>query len=226
MLRRLRAFLERLTPPQSIRGNAKAQSNEIQSMLNVIVMVAPRGADDEWWRRFEQSVLENMKTRAWPIVSEVRKAATAATREVDTGGDERKKLDQVEAWVGMFGAPHPSFNSPYYTDHLLRQGMLRSERHALFKGFLMDREKFLIAKGQPMSGEEKECHLRVMSQLAEHRERHRFFERRDKERGRMPTEADHAEDLAAFARFWASGPADDFRAAEIANLRRCDGGMR
>lgn len=87
-------WLERYSPPQSIRDNERAQQDEAAALLGVILKFAPRSDYADFTARVLDQVEYQMKTRAWPtkgelgaVCSNLRKSADWARK--DLSGEER-----------------------------------------------------------------------------------------------------------------------------------------
>lgn len=67
----LTKFLERFSPPRQMLENKDAQQAEAELLLKVLLRYAPNREAGHWTRRVLNVVAERMKTRAWPLASEV-----------------------------------------------------------------------------------------------------------------------------------------------------------
>lgn len=79
-------WLERYSPPSAIKDNPRAQQDEVDSLLAVLVKFAPHDEAGPWVRRALDQLEYQMKTRAWPtkgevgaVCSNLRKQKAAAT---------------------------------------------------------------------------------------------------------------------------------------------------
>lgn len=77
---RLGAMLARLSPPRSMLKNEKAQSDELYALVKLIKSYLPKRGQEEWFDRLEDAVFENLQTRAWPTVFEIKKAIKQITK--------------------------------------------------------------------------------------------------------------------------------------------------
>jgi hypothetical protein len=84
-------WLERYSPPNSMRDNARAQQDEVEALLRVLLKFAPGSDAGQWVREVLDQLEYQMKTRAWPTKGELgaacsnlrKVAARSATSEHD-----------------------------------------------------------------------------------------------------------------------------------------------
>lgn len=79
-------WLERYSPPAQIRENERAQQDEAQALLGVLLRFAPQAGYADFVARVIDRIEFQMKTRAWPtkgelgaVCSQVRKDAPQPT---------------------------------------------------------------------------------------------------------------------------------------------------
>lgn len=75
-------WLERYSPPTAIKENARAQQDEAEALLAVLLKFAPHTEPGPWVFRALDSMDYRMKTRAWPTKGELAEVCA----------DLRKKL--------------------------------------------------------------------------------------------------------------------------------------
>ena len=105
----LTRWLERYTPPAQIRENERAQQDEAQALLAVLLRFAPQtGYGDFVAKAFDQLEYQ-MKTRAWPtkgelgaVCSNLRKEAPRAT---DITGNADMTAEAITARRMQRGEP-------------------------------------------------------------------------------------------------------------------------
>lgn len=102
----------RLVAPQ--RMGQTAQADELAALGRAINGAAPSVGYEAWWPRFEDALLGGLASRAWPTLSEIRRAArevqtTAKARaEQATAADEPPHIFQiVEEWWLKFRSAGP-----------------------------------------------------------------------------------------------------------------------
>ncbi|MDP5216711.1 hypothetical protein Q5Y75_05730 [Ruegeria sp. 2205SS24-7] len=94
LTQKITGYLDRKSPPRNL--GARAQADEMQSLVRCFMRYAPRDRFEEWWPRFEDRLDEDAKTRAWPTAGEVKAAATAIagpSSKRPAQGDEIDPLD-------------------------------------------------------------------------------------------------------------------------------------
>ena len=64
-------WLERYSPPSSIKENARAQQDEAESLLSVLLKFSPAREPAPWINRALRNLDYRMKTRAWPTTAEL-----------------------------------------------------------------------------------------------------------------------------------------------------------
>lgn len=173
------ALLGRLSPPQAIRSSEALQADEIASLVSSVKSTAPRDGYEEWWPRFEASLLDLMQTRAWPTRNEIKRAAASVG-----GGPELSdadlfsaKVDNARSWLST-NRKCPHWVTDYaITRALLDEGRFENEREARFLGWPLSTEDERKAIGRPsgdgpwregqqrMGMEEWQHHIKVMSEL-------------------------------------------------------------
>ena len=108
----LTRWLERYSPPMSIKDNPRAQQDEVESLLRVLLKFAPASDYTPWVNHALDRLEYQMKTRAWPtkgelgaVCSNIRKEdpAAAPTWSLDTYEIHAKRIragDPVgDAWL-------------------------------------------------------------------------------------------------------------------------------
>ena len=76
----LARYLARLTPPRDL--GELAQQDETAALFRAIDRAAPAAGYEGWWSNFEDALSASLRTRAWPTVGEIVRAA-GAVREAD-----------------------------------------------------------------------------------------------------------------------------------------------
>lgn len=160
---RMASFLSRRTAPKAIAGNNDAQKAEMAALVRAVMRHAPRDELHRWWQEFEDALLSRMKTHGWPIQSEIDAAAKAIRRE--GSADPLAQLDLAADYARTHGKPLPWANTPEYTFHLTKMGVLASLRDARFRGFALSPEQNRIALDQPMTRDEFAHHCKALADL-------------------------------------------------------------
>jgi hypothetical protein len=163
--RQLSILLERYSPPRSMAKNHHAQVQEIDSLIRAIGFAAPKRDYEDWWQTFEDNLLSNHQTRAWPTLYEVKKAFPARN---SGGGDvnvEENNIRIAGEWFDKFREPLSCFNNTVMTTELLKRGVLADEREARFYGFYLSAEQTARAKEQRPRQHEWRRHVEVMARL-------------------------------------------------------------
>lgn len=172
---RLSDLLARLSPPASIKANADAQRAEIAQMLKSIQRAAPTSGYQNWWQDFEEALSRRMKTRAWPIISEIEAAAEIISPDGHGGASddmaESAAVSRMADWFARFKAQMPGHGRSSRSAELIRNGTFANEAEARFYGFDLDPAQMERAKGQQECHAATRHHNRVMDQLRVIRER-------------------------------------------------------
>ena len=164
-------FLERFTPPRGIAGNPEAMVDEAGQIAQAFSRLAPAGDLDGWWREASDELIRRMKSRAWPLVSEVEAACRAVNERAGAGSShadsmaEAAALDRMEAWFRRFKSQMPGHGKPARTAELIRRGVLASEREARFHGFDLGASQSARALDQQPCRAETDHHERVTADL-------------------------------------------------------------
>lgn len=87
-------WLERYTPPASIRDNARAMQDEADTLLRSLIRSAPNENSRQWVERVLERVSENLKTRAWPTAHEITEAAKSFGAGQGSGDIEKMTRDE------------------------------------------------------------------------------------------------------------------------------------
>ena len=161
---RLSTLLERYSPPRAMAKNREAQSQEIDSLMRAITSSAPARDYEDWWQRFEDNLLSNHQTRAWPTLFEVKRAFPAKAGGRDANVEENNFRIACE-WFDKFKEPMSCFNSTVMTARMIERGVLADEREARFYGFYLTPEQNDRAKEQRPRQSEWRHHVRVMANL-------------------------------------------------------------
>lgn len=136
-------FRCRFSPPRSIAGNNEAMADEVIQITSAVVRFAPNTGFADWWPAVSTAIVQRMKTRAWPMVSEVETACRIVTEAGRSGGGasqdamEANAIDRMESWFRKFGNQMPGHGKPSRTMALLQRGVFQDLRHARFCGFDM-----------------------------------------------------------------------------------------
>lgn len=80
----LSRWLERYSPPAMIRENPRAQQDEADALLSVLVKFAPRSEPGPWVHRALDRLEYQMKTRAWPTKGELGSVCSNLRKERPT----------------------------------------------------------------------------------------------------------------------------------------------
>lgn len=140
---RLTILLDRLSPPNAIKARPDLMQAEVSQLVGTVRHLAPSRGYESWWEDFEGALLARMTTRAWPIVSELRKAAAEIrTGKVEVTADvESRMVDMLADWLAKFGDQMPSMGRPTRTAALIERGALRDLAEARERGFDMTPEQ-------------------------------------------------------------------------------------
>ena len=169
LLAALEGFLDRLSPPRQIAANPQAVEAEAAQILAAFDRHAPPDGFAEWWAQVTTELLRRMKTRAWPLVSEVE-SACAAVRQAKGGAAseaevERLILDRMTDWFALRKTQMPGYGKPSRTVALIRRGVLRDEREARFRGFDMTQDMRDRAHQQAATPDEAAAHAAALERL-------------------------------------------------------------
>ena len=169
----LSGLLGRLSPPRNIANNPAAIAEEIGALAKSVSRLAPNHGYREWFIAFSDALASRMKTRAYPIVSELEAAARDIAHQsgnVSSGAEsadfyELKAVERMADWFGKFRSQMPSHGKPSRTAALVRQGVLRDLREARFCGFDLSDEQMAAAVALPMGPDEARHHNSVTGDL-------------------------------------------------------------
>lgn len=135
-------FLERFTPPRGVAGNPVAMVDEADQIAQAFARFAPVTGFDVWWSDVTDQLIRRMKTRAWPMVSEVEAACRIVNDRAmpSIGGGhseavEAAAVDRMAAWFAKFRSQMPGHGKPTRTAEMIRRGVLADLREARFYGF-------------------------------------------------------------------------------------------
>jgi hypothetical protein len=95
----LARWLERYSPPMAIKENARAQQDEVEALLSVLLRFAPKNEPGPWVRRALDKLEYQMKTRAWPTKGELGAVCSNMRKEGDTGGSTAIVVDMSDCAV-------------------------------------------------------------------------------------------------------------------------------
>ena len=164
------AFLTRFSPPRSIASSPELMAEEVMQITAAVARFAPRTGFSDWWPAVGTAIVQRMKTRSWPIVSEVETACRIVNDAGRTSGSddatESAMIDAMEKWFTKFGSQMPSCGRPSRTMALIRRGVLLDLRHARFCGFDLTPDQMESARDMPMSRAEEKHDRRVHDDLA------------------------------------------------------------
>lgn len=137
---RLSNLLERLSPPQAIKGKPEAMRDEMQVLFSAVNHAAPTSGYEGWWQEFEGHLLGRMQTRAWPIVFEIKRAAgeiRGRSREEVSRDTEPMIVEMMARWHEKFRDQMPSMGRPSRTEALIEMGAIRDWAEARECGYDM-----------------------------------------------------------------------------------------
>lgn len=98
--RRLTAYLDRRSMPRGFEGKPAARDAELEALTRCVLKFAPRERYDEWFNRFEDTLAEDAKTRAWPTEGEIKSAARAIRPTQSRTVVEGDEIDPVKIAAG------------------------------------------------------------------------------------------------------------------------------
>lgn len=167
-----RLFLDRFSPPKHIAGSPDMIADEAFQITAAISRCAPVAGFAEWWIEASSEMIRRMKTRAWPLVSEVeaacravneRRRATDPSLSSDT--NELAAIDRMEGWFRKFRDQIPGHGKPSRTMALIQRGVLADLREAHFRGFDLTPEQSETARNMRPGRAEEEHHRRVHGRI-------------------------------------------------------------
>lgn len=165
-------FLTSYSPPRAIAGRPEAMAEEVIQITAAVARFAPRTGFSDWWPSARTIIVQRMKTRAWPLVSEVEAACRIAAENLQTyGGGRQNEIEdaaiaRLEDWYRKHGNQAPGQGKPSRTAELIKRGVLRDVRHARACGFELTSEQIEMARLMPMGPAEQKNHDRIMRDLA------------------------------------------------------------
>lgn len=93
----LRRWLERFSPPASIKDNPRAAQDSADALLRALLKFAPQADYVPWVNRALDATETQMKTRAWPTVHEIGAVCSNMRKdEPRHGGSTSFSLDPFE----------------------------------------------------------------------------------------------------------------------------------
>jgi len=165
-------FLDRFTPPKTMAGNDSLMLDEAQEIVAAVTRYAPPPAVfDGWWGEVGSELVRRMKTRAWPLVSEVETACRAVNERRNNGSTiaesaiEQSAIDSMAIWFGKFGSQMPGYGRASRTKALIDRGVLADIREARWRGFTLTPDQARDALNMPMGHAEAEHDARVMADI-------------------------------------------------------------
>lgn len=168
---RFNAFLDRFSPPRQIAGNPKALQDDANALLRIVLDHAPTEGWQDWFPDAIRHLEAGMTTRSWPAPGEVVRACRGALAKMpstETAAQSRGEANAIQMlidWHAKFGTQMPGQGRPDRTDELIRRGVLRNEREARFKGFVLSPAAQARVKDQAPSRAEWDHHVAVMARL-------------------------------------------------------------
>lgn len=98
--RQFQDWLQRYSPPQSIKANPKAMQAEADALLKVVLRFAPQDGYNGWVAEALEQCAYSMKTRAWPTVNELGAACSNRRKEArEAFTDLTKPQDDFERYA-------------------------------------------------------------------------------------------------------------------------------
>lgn len=92
----LRRWLERFSPPASIKDNPRAAQDSADALLRILLKYAPPADYVPWAHRALDQTEAQMKTRAWPTVHELGAACINMRKDEPKRGEAATSLDPFE----------------------------------------------------------------------------------------------------------------------------------
>lgn len=204
---RFNRWLERFSPPRQIADKPQALQDDAEALFRIILDHAPDEGWQDWWTSAIRALEASMTTRSWPSPGEVVRAcrgAVAKMPEAETAAQSRGEANAIQMlidWHAKFGTQMPGLGRSDRTAELIRRGVLRNEREARFKGFVLSPRAMDRTKDQEPGRAEWDHHVAVMARLSARSPDEVDFELQDDRRrnppGRFRSAADAASDLAA-----------------------------
>lgn len=161
---RLKNLLGRYSPPRLIEKSPALQADEIRQLLGSLGRAAPQRGWEFWWDRFEPALLERMKTRAWPTVNEISRAAEAAHADAPAATSAQTSEVAIQYFVDN-SKPHPTLNNPSITAEIVQRGLVDDIRDARFRGLSLSDQDSKRAKEMRPGADEWRRHVGVMSKI-------------------------------------------------------------
>lgn len=92
----LRRWLERFSPPASIKDNPRAAQDSADALLRVLLKYAPPSDYVPWINQALDQTEMQMKTRAWPTVHEIGAVCSNMRKDEPKRGGHATSLDYFE----------------------------------------------------------------------------------------------------------------------------------
>ncbi|WP_313349361.1 hypothetical protein [Paracoccus sp. (in: a-proteobacteria)] len=202
---RFNAFLDRFSPPRQIASNPKALQDDANALLRIVLDHAPTEGWQDWFPQAIRHLESGMTTRSWPAPGEVVRACRGALAKMpatETAANSRGEANAIQMlidWHAKFGSQMPGLGRPDRTAELIRRGVLRDEREARFKGFVLSPETAQRVKEQPSGRAEWDHHVAVMARLDGRPRDEMDFDLQDDARRNAPRTFRHAGDVFSTA---------------------------
>ena len=131
------SMLGRLNAPRAITNNSEGMKKEAEFLCNAIIKLAPSRGYKEWFDDFELEVFNNLETRTWPTMKEMKKAAkTIAPRRpefdllVHPSGFEKYEPDPLKINAARIKNHQPvceKYVQGAHAEKMLRKGLITED---------------------------------------------------------------------------------------------------
>lgn len=198
---RFNHWLERFSPPKHIAGKPQVMQDDAASLFRIFLDHVPAEGWQDWWANAIHLLEAGMTARSWPAPGEVVRACRGALAKMpstETAAQSQGEANAIQMlidWHAKFGTQMPGLGRPDRTAELIRRGVLRNEREARFKGFVLSPAAQASVKDQAPSRAEWDHHVAVMASLDGRSRDEVDFELQDDARRNPPTTFQHAGDV-------------------------------
>lgn len=204
---RFNRWLERFSPPRQIADKPQALQDDAEALFRIILDHAPAEGWQEWWDLTVRALEASMTHRSWPSPGDVVRACRGALAKMpatETNLQSRGESNAIQMlidWHAKFGTQMPGLGRPDRTDELIRRGVLRNEREARFKGFVLSpaSRQRIAEQDQRPDRAEWDHHVGVMARLEGRSRDEVDFELQDEQRRNPPGSFRRAGDVIGTA---------------------------
>jgi hypothetical protein len=155
-------WLDRYSPPLSMRDNQRAQQDEVEALLRTVLKFAPALLYGDWVSSMLDRLSDQMKTRAWPtqneigaVCSNMRKEGAGSSKHRASGEISLEPHDIISRRMGKGEAVAEGWLYGRAACELIQQGLIDQETMTRYRSAAFFNRKNAYGEDKALAWEDE-----------------------------------------------------------------------